>query len=101
MIHYLLSKILLLYLVAFYLGALAYVAAPALGVTIDTASIISAATAAPFALKFAAKTTVAAPFVFHCLNGVRHLVSFECLIIYIGPNNNAGEIIGLGCYQDA
>ncbi|KAG2194625.1 hypothetical protein INT46_000087 [Mucor plumbeus] len=59
---------------AFYLGALAYVAAPAVGVTIDTASIISAAAAAPFAVKFAAKATVAAPFVFHCLNGVRHLV---------------------------
>lgn len=59
---------------AFYLGALAYVAAPAAGITIDTASIISAAAAAPVALKVAAKATVAFPFVFHCLNGVRHLV---------------------------
>jgi succinate dehydrogenase (ubiquinone) cytochrome b560 subunit len=59
------------------LGALAYLAAPALGVTIDTASIISSVAAAPVAVKVLAKTTVAFPFVFHSLNGVRHLVSFH------------------------
>ncbi|KAI8992006.1 succinate dehydrogenase cytochrome b560 subunit [Mycotypha africana] len=58
----------------FYLSAMAYVAAPAFGVTIDTASIISSVAAAPFAAKFAAKTIVGFPFVFHCLNGIRHLV---------------------------
>ncbi|KAI9258821.1 hypothetical protein BDA99DRAFT_514276 [Phascolomyces articulosus] len=58
----------------FYAGALAYLAAPALGVQFDTAAIISAIGAAPVAAKVAAKTTIAAPFVFHCLNGVRHLV---------------------------
>ncbi|RCH84514.1 cytochrome b subunit of succinate dehydrogenase, Sdh3p [Rhizopus azygosporus] len=59
---------------AFYLSALAYLAAPALGYTVDTASIVSAAAAAPFAAKVVAKTTLAAPFVFHSLNGVRHLL---------------------------
>ncbi|KAG1441271.1 hypothetical protein G6F56_011559 [Rhizopus delemar] len=59
---------------AFYLSALAYLAAPAVGVTVDAASIISAAASAPVAAKVIAKTTVAAPFVFHSLNGIRHLV---------------------------
>ncbi|KAI8340535.1 succinate dehydrogenase cytochrome b560 subunit [Chlamydoabsidia padenii] len=58
---------------AFYLGAMGYLAAPALGLTIDTASAVSAVAAAPVAAKVLAKTTLAAPFVFHCLNGVRHL----------------------------
>lgn len=60
----------------FYLGALAYLAAPALGVQFDTAAIISSVAAAPVAAKFVAKTTIAAPFVYHCLNGIRHLVCF-------------------------
>ncbi|CAO3590653.1 unnamed protein product [Absidia cylindrospora] len=58
---------------AFYLAAMGYLAAPSLGVTIDTASMVSAVAAAPVAAKVLAKTTVAAPFVYHCLNGIRHL----------------------------
>ncbi|CDS11001.1 hypothetical protein LRAMOSA03265 [Lichtheimia ramosa] len=58
----------------FYLGALAYLAAPALGYQFDTAAIISSVAAAPVAAKVLAKTTIAAPFVYHCLNGIRHLV---------------------------
>ncbi|KAG0166225.1 hypothetical protein DFQ28_002612 [Apophysomyces sp. BC1034] len=59
---------------AFYFGALAYLAAPALGVAVDTASVVSTVAAAPVAAKILAKTTVAFPFVFHGLNGIRHLV---------------------------
>lgn len=59
---------------AFYLSALAYVAAPAFGHQIDTESIISAFAAAPSSVKIATKTVLAAPFVFHLSNGVRHLV---------------------------
>lgn len=62
---------------AFYLGALAYLAGPAFGYSIESASLIASAAAAPAALKIAAKTTVAFPFVYHCLNGVRHLVNAE------------------------
>ncbi|KAI9498794.1 hypothetical protein BDB00DRAFT_754328 [Zychaea mexicana] len=58
----------------FYAGALAYLGAPAVGYQFDTAAIISACGAAPLAVKLAAKTICATPFVFHCLNGVRHLV---------------------------
>ncbi|KAG2234291.1 hypothetical protein INT48_002881 [Thamnidium elegans] len=69
--------------VVFYLGALSYLAAPAFGATIDTASIITSAAAAPVALKVIAKATLATPFVFHSLNGVRHLVwdAGKCLDI--------------------
>lgn len=59
---------------AFYLGALAYVGAPAFGVTMDSANMIASVAAAPVALKVLAKVTLATPFVFHSLNGVRHLV---------------------------
>ncbi|GAA5814601.1 hypothetical protein MFLAVUS_008100 [Mucor flavus] len=67
----------------FYLSALAYLAAPAFGATIDTAGIIASAAAAPVALKVIAKATIATPFVFHSLNGVRHLVwdAGKCLNI--------------------
>lgn len=67
-------------MVAFYLGAMAYVALPAAGIPIDTASIVSSVAALPLAAKFAAKTVIAAPLVFHSLNGVRHLVSFKIII---------------------
>jgi succinate dehydrogenase/fumarate reductase cytochrome b subunit len=71
-------RVLILYRVTlrlgFYLGALAYVAAPLAGISIDGASIVAAAAGAPVAAKVALKATVAFPFVFHCLNGVRHLV---------------------------
>lgn len=56
-----------------------YLAAPSLGITIDTASAVSAVAAAPVALKVLAKTTLAFPFVFHSLNGVRHLVNSTVL----------------------
>ncbi|KAI7872512.1 succinate dehydrogenase cytochrome b560 subunit [Spinellus fusiger] len=59
---------------AFYLGALGYLAAPALGYTIDTAAIVSVVASAPVAAKVLAKTTLAFPFVLHSLNGVRHLL---------------------------
>ncbi|KAI8373764.1 hypothetical protein BD560DRAFT_394311 [Blakeslea trispora] len=68
---------------AFYLGALAYLAAPAFGVHVDTAAIISSAAAAPVAAKVLAKTAVAAPFVFHSLNGIRHLAWDACKLIDI------------------
>jgi succinate dehydrogenase/fumarate reductase cytochrome b subunit len=71
------------------LGALAYLAAPAFGASIDTASIIASATAAPVAAKVLAKTTLAFPFVFHSLNGVRHLVSFFLLRIYMQEKRSA------------
>ncbi|CAO3590911.1 unnamed protein product [Absidia cylindrospora] len=58
---------------AFYLAAMGYLAAPALGFTVDTASAVTAVAAAPVAAKVLAKTTLAAPFVFHSLNGIRHL----------------------------
>ncbi|KAI8365182.1 succinate dehydrogenase cytochrome b560 subunit [Radiomyces spectabilis] len=59
---------------AVYLGALAYLAAPTVGMTFDSATLVSTVAAAPVAVKVLAKTTVAFPFVFHCLNGIRHLV---------------------------
>jgi len=59
---------------AFYAGAISYLALPALGYNFDTASVVAAAAALPVAAKVGIKATVAFPFVFHCLNGVRHLV---------------------------
>lgn len=64
------------------MSALAYLAAPAFGATIDTAGIIASAAAAPVALKVIAKATIATPFVFHSLNGVRHLVRYYNAILF-------------------
>lgn len=48
---------------------MAYLVAP-----FESASIVSAVAAAPVAVKVLAKLTLATPFVFHSLNGCRHLV---------------------------
>ncbi|KAJ7066942.1 SDHC, cytochrome b subunit of succinate dehydrogenase [Mycena amicta] len=50
--------------------SLAYVVAPG---TFDSAHIVELVAGMPDALKYAGKTLLAAPFLFHSLNGVRHL----------------------------
>ncbi len=57
-----------------YVYATAYLAAPLLGWHLESASIAAAVGALPFALKGGLKFFIAWPFVFHALNGVRHLV---------------------------
>lgn len=58
---------------AMYVSALAYLAAPALGWHLESASIAAAFGALPVAVKGGVKFFLAWPFVFHALNGVRHL----------------------------
>jgi succinate dehydrogenase (ubiquinone) cytochrome b560 subunit len=62
-------------LLGFYVGALSYLALPALGYNFDTSAIVASVASLPVIAKVGIKTTVAFPFVFHCLNGIRHLVS--------------------------
>jgi len=57
----------------FYVFGLAYLAAPALGWHLDSATLAASFAAWPVALKFAAKFAVALPFTFHSFNGIRHL----------------------------
>jgi succinate dehydrogenase (ubiquinone) cytochrome b560 subunit len=57
-----------------YLWATAYLASPALGWHLESASMVAAMGALPLAAKVAIKSTLALPFTYHCLNGVRHLV---------------------------
>ncbi|KAI9302568.1 hypothetical protein BJ944DRAFT_117734 [Cunninghamella echinulata] len=49
--------------------AMGYLVAP-----VESASIVAAVASAPVAAKVLAKATLATPFVFHCLNGCRHLI---------------------------
>ena len=58
----------------FYLFGLAYLAAPALGWHLESASIAAAFAAWPIALKLLAKTFLALPFTFHSFQGIRHLI---------------------------
>jgi len=57
-----------------YLWATAYLASPALGWHLESASMVAAMGALPLAAKVLLKTTLALPFTYHCMNGVRHLV---------------------------
>ena len=57
-----------------YLFALGYLAAPYLGWHLESATLAAAFGALPLAAKLGIKAAVAAPFSFHCWNGVRHLV---------------------------
>ncbi|PPJ60341.1 hypothetical protein CBER1_10730 [Cercospora berteroae] len=59
---------------AFYAYGMLYLAAPYLGWHVETAVLAASFAAWPVLLQVAAKFTVAWPFVFHCFNGVRHLV---------------------------
>ncbi|KAF0321829.1 Succinate dehydrogenase cytochrome B subunit [Colletotrichum sp. SAR11_59] len=58
---------------AFYVYFGTYLVAPLLGWHVEAASLVSAAAAAPVALKAGLKFLVAWPFTFHFFNGIRHL----------------------------
>jgi len=56
-----------------YAFGAAYLAAPTLGWHLESASLVAAFGALPFAAKAGLKFAAAWPFVFHAMNGVRHL----------------------------
>jgi succinate dehydrogenase (ubiquinone) cytochrome b560 subunit len=56
-----------------YLFGIAYLAAPALGWHLETPSMVAAVASWPIFVKIAAKATLAFPFFFHAMNGLRHL----------------------------
>ncbi|CAO3619501.1 unnamed protein product [Mucor fragilis] len=68
---------------ALYLGAMAYLAAPVFGYTVDANTVVSSFGAAPEAVKMSAKAILALPFTFHASNGIRHLIwdAGKCLDI--------------------
>lgn len=57
-----------------YLWATAYLASPALGWHLESASMVAAMGALPVAAKVILKATMALPFTYHSFNGLRHLV---------------------------
>lgn len=59
---------------ALYVFSAAYLAAPLAGWHLESASIAAAVAALPVAAKGGLKFFLAWPFVFHSINGVRHLV---------------------------
>jgi len=56
-----------------YLWATAYLFSPTLGWHLESASMVAAMGALPVAAKVAIKATLALPFTYHCMNGLRHL----------------------------
>ncbi|KAJ5626693.1 hypothetical protein N7528_004120 [Penicillium herquei] len=56
-----------------YLWATAYLASPALGWHLESASMVAAMGALPAAVQVFLKTTLALPFTYHAMNGIRHL----------------------------
>jgi succinate dehydrogenase (ubiquinone) cytochrome b560 subunit len=57
----------------FYLYGIGYLVAPALGLHLESAVVAASVAAWPLAAKLALKTTLALPFTFHSINGLRHL----------------------------
>ncbi|KAJ5958746.1 Succinate dehydrogenase/Fumarate reductase transmembrane subunit [Penicillium vulpinum] len=57
-----------------YLWATAYLASPVLGWHLESASMVAAMGALPLVGKVLLKTTLALPFTYHCMNGLRHLM---------------------------
>jgi succinate dehydrogenase (ubiquinone) cytochrome b560 subunit len=56
-----------------YLWATAYLLSPAVGWHLESASMVAAMGALPVAAKVALKATLALPFTYHGMNGLRHL----------------------------
>lgn len=69
----------------FYIFFAAYAVAPLTGWHLESQSVAAAVAAWPLAAKVATKSLIAFPFVFHSLNGLRHLAWDFCL----GINNAA------------
>lgn len=59
---------------AFYALTCGYAATSLLSIPFDSTTIVSTFAALPVAAKVFAKATMAFPFAFHALNGIRHLV---------------------------
>lgn len=59
---------------SFYALTCGYAATSILGLDFTSATLVSAFAALPVAAKFGAKALMSYPFVYHALNGVRHLV---------------------------
>ncbi|KIW07029.1 succinate dehydrogenase, cytochrome b556 subunit [Verruconis gallopava] len=57
----------------FYLYGIGYLIAPAMGWHLESAVVAASVAAWPVAAKVLLKTTLALPFTFHSLNGLRHL----------------------------
>ncbi|KZT53255.1 cytochrome b560 subunit of succinate dehydrogenase, partial [Calocera cornea HHB12733] len=60
--------------VALYTFAIGYLASPVIGIPLDSATLVEFVHSLPEWFKFSAKAIFAYPFMFHCFNGVRHLV---------------------------
>ncbi|KAL1302976.1 hypothetical protein AAFC00_003293 [Neodothiora populina] len=73
-----------------YLFSLAYLAAPAFGWHLESASIAAAFGAWPVAAKFLTKFIIAMPFTFHSFNGLRHLA----WDVTVGITNKQVQITG-------
>lgn len=65
----------LLFAGSLYLFGTCYLAAPWLGVDLSSAALVAALSALPVAAKLILKFSVAWPFTFHVLNGIRYLAS--------------------------
>jgi succinate dehydrogenase (ubiquinone) cytochrome b560 subunit len=59
--------------IGLYAFFLSYLAAPVVGLPIDSSHIIDFVHSLPEWAKYTGKTIAAAPFVYHTLNGLRHL----------------------------
>ncbi|EJU04933.1 hypothetical protein DACRYDRAFT_20514 [Dacryopinax primogenitus] len=59
---------------ALYAFAIGYLASPVIGIPLDSASVVEFVHGLPEWFKLTTKAIFAYPFVFHSLNGVRHLV---------------------------
>ncbi|KAI1199212.1 succinate dehydrogenase cytochrome b subunit [Nemania serpens] len=75
---------------ALYLFSLSYLAAPLTGWHLESASLVSAFSALPFAVQSGLKFFVTWPFMFHLYNGTRHLV-WDLAIGYRKPVIKAGS----------
>lgn len=76
-----------------YLFGMTYAVAPTLGVAMDSASIAASFAALPVAAKVAVKLTAATPFVYHSLNGMRHLVWDSARFMHIPGVYKTGYVV--------
>ncbi|CAH7668264.1 hypothetical protein PPACK8108_LOCUS2746 [Phakopsora pachyrhizi] len=76
-----------------YAFSLGYLTLPAVGIPMDSETLVQLAASAPAWSKVATKTVLAVPFTYHTFNGIRHLAWDMGYVIDLKSSYTAGYVV--------
>ncbi|KAI8457008.1 hypothetical protein BY996DRAFT_6411959 [Phakopsora pachyrhizi] len=80
-------------LTGLYAFSLGYLTLPAVGIPMDSETLVQLAASAPAWSKVATKTVLAVPFTYHTFNGIRHLAWDMGYVIDLKSSYTAGYVV--------